>query len=165
MLLIAEFEANSNVNVFTGLSSFLVIKKYISRSGVESSSSLNPSATQRAKRDIKSVDTFINKIDQIRIYLRDQLKWFQALQKEQADRHRLSTSEFKVRDMIMLNRRNIKTVRSNRSLDHKNIDPYKITKALKNMAYELDLSQSLKIHSVFYSWLLHLDKSDSLSKQ
>ena len=74
MLLIAEFEANSNVNVFIELLLFLVIKKYISRLEVESSSSLNSSATQRAKRNIKLVDIFINKIDQMRIYLRDQLK-------------------------------------------------------------------------------------------
>ena len=71
MLLIAEFEVNSNVNVFTELSLFLVIKEYISRLEVESSSFLNSSATQRAKRDIKLVDIFIDKIDQIRIYLRD----------------------------------------------------------------------------------------------
>ena len=150
MLPIAEFEVNSDVNVFTGLSPFLIIKGYISRSGVEPSSSLNPNVTQRAKRDIKSVDAFIDKIDQMRMYLRDQLKWFQALQKEQADRHRLSAPEFKVKDMVMLNRRNIKTVRSNRSLDHKNIDSYRIIKALRNITYELDLSQSLKVHSVFY---------------
>ena len=74
MLPIAEFEANSDVNVSTELSPFLVIKEYIPRSGVESSSPLNPNATQRAKRDIKSADAFINKIDQIRMYLRDQLK-------------------------------------------------------------------------------------------
>ena len=79
MLFITKFEANSNVNVFTELSSFLVIKKYISRLEVESPSLLNSSVTQRAKRDIKLVDIFINKIDQMRIYLRDQLKWFQAL--------------------------------------------------------------------------------------
>ena len=74
MLFITKFEANSNVNVFTELSSFLVIKKYISRLEVESPSLLNSSVTQRAKRDIKLVDIFINKIDQMRIYLRDQLK-------------------------------------------------------------------------------------------
>ena len=74
MLFIVKFEVNSNVNVFIELSSFLIIKEYISRLEVELSSSLNSSVTQRAKRDIKLVDIFIIKIDQIRIYLRDQLK-------------------------------------------------------------------------------------------
>ena len=74
MLLITEFEVNSNVNVFIKLSLFLIIKKYISRLEVELSSFLNSNVTQRAKRDIKLVNIFINKIDQIRIYLRDQLK-------------------------------------------------------------------------------------------
>ena len=52
--------------------------------------------------------------------------------------------------MIILNRRNIKIVRLNKSLDYKNIDSYKIIKILKNITYKLNLSQSLKIHLVFY---------------
>lgn len=165
MLPIAEFEANSDINVSTGLSPFLVTKGYIPRSGVEPPTPLDPSATQRAKRDIKSADAFVEKIDKMRDYLRDQLKWSQALQKEQADRHRLPAPEFKVGDMVMLDRRNIKTVRPNKSLDHKNLGPYRVTKALGNMAYEVDLPQSLKIHPVFHPWLLHLDKSDPLPGQ
>lgn len=66
----------------------------------------------------------------------------------------------------MLDSRNIKTVRPNKSLDHKNLGPFQIIKAHNNSAYELDLPSSInKIYSVFHSWLLHLNNSDPLSEQ
>ena len=102
----------------------------------------------------------------MREHLRGQLKWSQALQKEQADRRRLPAPEFKVGDMVMLDRRNIKTKRPNKSLDHKNIGPYAIKRAIDNFAYELDLPENMgKVHPVFHPWLLHLDNSDPLPGQ
>lgn len=166
LLPISEFEANADVNTSTGLAPFLVTKGYIPRSGIEPPTPLDPTTTQRAKRDIVSADAFVAKIEALREYLRSQLKWTQALQKEQADRHRLPAPEFKVGDMVMLDRRNIKTERPNRSLDHKNLGPFKIVKALDNMAYQLDLPPAMKgLHPVFHPWLLHLDNSDPLPGQ
>ena len=163
---IAEFEANSDSNTSTGLAPFLVTKGYIPRSGLEPPTPLDPDVTQRAKRDILSADAFIEKIDQMRAHLRSQLKWSQALQKEQADRHRIPAPEFKVGDMVMLDQRNIKTDRPSKSLDHKNLGPFKIIKAYDNMAYELELPLAMKsIHPVFHPWLLHLDNSDPLPGQ
>lgn len=66
----------------------------------------------------------------------------------------------------MLDSRNIKTIRPNKSLDHKNLGPFQIIKAHNNSAYELDLPPSMnKIHPVFHPWLLHLDNSDPLPRQ
>lgn len=63
----------------------------------------------------------------------------------------------------MLDSRNIKTVRPNKSLDHKNLGLYKIVKAYGNSAYELELSLSMgRVHPVFHLWLFHLDNSDPL---
>ena len=63
----------------------------------------------------------------------------------------------------MLNRRNIKIIRLSKLLDYKNFELFKITKALNNFAYELELSTFINdIYSIFYLWLLYLDNSDLL---
>lgn len=44
--------------------------------------------------------------------------------------------------------------------------PFEIEKAIKNLAYKLDLLQSISnIFPVFYPWLFYLNKSDLLSRQ
>ena len=64
----------------------------------------------------------------------------------------------------MLDSRNIKTIRSNKFLDYKNLNPFKIIRAINNIIYKLKLSKSINIYSIFYPWLLYLDNSDPLSK-
>ncbi len=64
----------------------------------------------------------------------------------------------------MLDSRFITTIRSNKSLDFKNLGPYKIVRVINNIAYELDLPDGIrKTFPVFHSWLLYLDNSNSLS--
>ena len=66
----------------------------------------------------------------------------------------------------MLDCRNIKTTRSNKSLDYKNMKSFKIIQAINNLAYELKLLVIMKkVFSVFHSWLLHKITDDSLSEQ
>ena len=50
--------------------------------------------------------------------------------------------------MIMLNVKNIKTNRSSKSLNYKNINPFKIIKVINNITYKLKLSK--KINVFFY---------------
>ena len=163
---LAEFEANSDRNASTGVAPFLLTKGYIPRSGLEPPSPWDVSASQRAKREVQSADAFIDKMDRMRQHVKEQLEWSRALQKEQADRRRLPAPEFMVGDMVMLDSRNIKTARPTKSLDHKNLGPYRITKAYGNSAYQLDLPASMgRVHPVFHPWLLHLDNSDPLPGQ
>ena len=54
-------------------------------------------------------------------------------------------------DIVILDTRNIKTDRPSRSLNYKNLGPFKIIKALDNMAYELELPLVIKgIYPVFH---------------
>ena len=102
----------------------------------------------------------------MRVYLRQELTWARAIQEEFANRHRLSASELRLDDLIMLNERNIKTARSNKSLDHKNMRSYKITRVINNSAYELRLPDSMKkVFPVFHPWLLHRFVDDPLPEQ
>ena len=50
----------------------------------------------------------------------------------------------------MLNAKNIKINRSNKSLNYKNISFYKITKIINNIIYELNLIKEINIFSIFY---------------
>ena len=51
----------------------------------------------------------------------------------------------------MLNVKNIKTNRLNRSLNHKNINSFKIIRVINNMIYELRLSKEINIFFIFHS--------------
>ena len=51
----------------------------------------------------------------------------------------------------MLNSRNIKIIRLNKSLDYKNLGPYRIKRAINNIVYKLNLSKDINIYSVFHS--------------
>ena len=162
---IAEFEANADPNA-SGLSPFLATKGYVPRSGVEPPTPWDSTATQRAKNEFKAADSFVIKMQELRKYLREQLLWIQALQAEQANRRRHPAPEFKVGDMVMLDARNIKTTRPNKSLDHKNLGPFEIVRVINNSAYELKLPPAMEgIFPVFHPWLLHLDNSAPLQGQ
>ena len=50
----------------------------------------------------------------------------------------------------MLNNRNIRITRSNKSLNYKNLELYKIVKVINNIIYELKLPNDLNIYLVFY---------------
>ena len=120
---------------------------------------------QRSKRDMIVADKFIEKMENLREFLRKELKWSQALMAEQVNRRRLSAPEFREGDMVMLDSRNIKTDRPSKFLDHKNFGPFKIIRVINNMAYELELPEGMNIFLVFHPWLLYLDNSDSLPGQ
>ncbi|KAE8873241.1 hypothetical protein PTNB73_02392 [Pyrenophora teres f. teres] len=73
---------------------------------------------------------------------------------------------FAVGDWVLLNAKHIKTERLVKSLDHKNMGPYQITRVIDNMAYELDLPESLKnIFPAFHPWLLQPYEDDALPGQ
>ena len=53
--------------------------------------------------------------------------------------------------MIMLNVKNIKINRSNKSLNYKNINSFRIIKVINNMTYKLNLSKEINTFSIFHS--------------
>ena len=66
----------------------------------------------------------------------------------------------------MLNNRNIKTIKSNKLFDYKNLRSFKIIKTYDNLIYYLKLLTSIKrLYLVFYSWLFYLNNNNPLSKQ
>ena len=50
----------------------------------------------------------------------------------------------------MLNSRNIRITKSNKSLDYKNLELYKIVRVVNNIIYKLKLPNELNIYLVFH---------------
>lgn len=94
-LFVAEFEANSSRSASTGVAPFLATKGYMPRSGIEPPTPWDSNATQRAKRDMVAADTFVERIENMRIHLRQELAWARAIQEEFANRHRLPAPEMR----------------------------------------------------------------------
>lgn len=63
--------------------------------------------------------------------------------------------EFKVKDLVLLSSKNIRTVRASKKLDHRFLGPFKIEKRIGKQAYRLALpSKYSRIHNVFHVSLL-----------
>ena len=50
----------------------------------------------------------------------------------------------------MLNSRNIKIIRLNKSLDYKNLKLFWIIRVINNITYKLELSNEINIYLIFY---------------
>ena len=56
--------------------------------------------------------------------------------------------------MVYLTIKNIITKRFNKKLDYKYLEPYKVTKRISENNYQLDLPLKVRIHLIFYIFLL-----------
>ncbi|KAK1912794.1 hypothetical protein P3342_004730 [Pyrenophora teres f. teres] len=167
LLPLAEFEANSAISTATGLSPFLATKGRQPRSGLEPTHQLRPLNNHPTiAQQQRNADALAQRIDTTRTFLRQQILWTQDKMKEFADANRYPAPRFDVGDWVMLNARHIKTERPVKSLDHKNMGPYQITRVIDNMAYELDLPPQLKtVFPAFHPWLLQAYEDDALPGQ
>ncbi len=71
-----------------------------------------------------------------------------------ANKKRDKESTFKRRNKVYLLRRNIKMKKSSNKLNHMKLELFKILEEKKLINYKLNLSASMKIHSVFHIFLL-----------
>ena len=69
---------------------------------------------------------------------------------------------FEMKEKMYLQTNNIKTKQKSKKLNHKNIESFRILKNIKNLSYELKLSTKIKIHSVFYAFMLQQCNQDLL---
>ncbi len=79
-----------------------------------------------------------------------------------ANKKRDRKSTFKKKNKVYLLRRNIKTKRSSNKLNHMKLESFEILEEKKLINYKLNLSASMKIHSVFYIFLLKSADSNTL---
>ena len=63
---------------------------------------------------------------------------------------RLPALIFKKKNIIILNNRNIRIIRLNKSLNYKNLECFKVIKFINNIVYKLNLSKGINIYLIFY---------------
>lgn len=122
--------------------------------------------TYPAKQSILEADKFVQRLSDLQQYLKENLSWAQAKQKEYTDKKRLPAPDIRKGDMVWLDCRNLHSERPSKGLDYKNRGPFKVEKIHNNSAYELKLPSEMgKIHPVFHPWLLHIDDNNPLPGQ
>jgi hypothetical protein len=162
-----EFASNAATSTFIELFVFMTNYEYESRISFDSSNSKNVARKRLSirKRILTQKDVcIVEKMKDIWEFIKKKLVNAQENQKRHANQKRDVSSEYKMNDMIWLSIKNIKTKRSFRKLNHKWIDSFKIKKILKN-ACQLNLSQSMKIHDIFHTFLLRIVATNSLTNQ
>jgi hypothetical protein len=86
--------------------------------------------------------------------LRQEMRYAQEVQQEQADRRRVPAPALHVGDMVWLSTKNIRTTRPSKKLDQRRMGPFPISAIIGPRAYRLTLPGNLKIHPVFHVNLL-----------
>jgi len=97
------------------------------------------------------------------IFAREALIKTQEQMMNQTNKHRKKIN-YKIKSKMFLNKRNIITARSFKKLNDKMLDSFQITESVDSF-YKLKLSETMCIHDVFHSELLHSVVNDFLFDQ
>jgi hypothetical protein len=81
------------------------------------------------------------------------------------DQHHQPQPEYQVGDEVLLNARNIQTVRPTRKLAHKLCEPFRILARIGKSAYRLELQGHWRIHNVFHTSLLEPYRKNAFKGQ
>ena len=112
---------------------------------------------------MNEIDNIVDEIKRIITYVKKNAIQANKIMIAQVNKHRKSI-EYEINNYVWLDRRNIKIVRLSNKLNHKYLEFYSITKK-RNQVYELELLETMQIHSIFHFWLLRKNSQNSLSKQ
>jgi hypothetical protein len=160
-----EFASNAATSAFSELFVFMTNYDFESRMSFDSSNSNDEVSRERlsARERVLTEKTAIitKKMRDIWDFIKKKLANAQHNQKKYVDQKRTLSSEYELEDMMWLFTKNIKIERSSRKLNHKWIESYKIKKVLRD-ACQLKLSQSMKIHDIFHTFLIRKTATNSL---
>ncbi len=117
----------------------------------------------RERLQIAWVKDIFNHMNKTLIFAREALikAWEQMM--NQANKHRKKVN-YKIELKMFLNEQNIITARFFKKLNDKMLNSFQIIESVDSF-YKLKLSETMHIHDVFYSELLHSVVNDSLSDQ
>ncbi len=160
-LFMIEFVNNNVLFSVIFLTFFFMNKSFHSRMSFDSDIIEYESIRERLQIDrVKNISEQMNKT---LIFAREALIKTREQMMNQANKHRKKIN-YKIESKMFLNERNIVIARFFKKLDDKMLDSFKVTDSV-DFFYKLKLSDTMRIHDVFYSELLRSVVDDSLSDQ
>ena len=141
LLPLVEFAYNNTVHASTGKTPFFVISGQHLRWTFED-------RVEHFKNP--AVEDHLVRLRRIQDELVHHLTHAKQSQKRAADRHRQEPPALHVGDRVWLLRRNIKTTRPCEKFDYKRLGSYKILTQVNDVAFRLQLPQSMRVHPVFH---------------
>lgn len=111
-------------------------------------------------------DKFVNKMNDLNSFLRENMKASQAFYEKHANQHRSPAPSYQVGDKVFLNAKNIKTKRPSKKLDCKNLGPFVVIKVVGSHSCQLQLPENLKsVYPIFHTSLLRPDPDNPIPGQ
>jgi len=146
LLPMAEFAYNNSVTTGNGISPFYANYGFHPRT-------LNP--PDQAEEPVNPASAaYGHWMTAIHEKARKGLEAAQERMRRYMDPGRKTPPTYRVKDLVMLNGRNIRTRRPSRKMDHKNHGPFQVEKIISPLAVRLTLPRKWKIHNVFHVSLL-----------
>ena len=103
---------------------------------------------------VPAVDEHITQLQNVHADIKATLRDAIKRAKLNANEHRKAAPDFKVGDKVWLSRKGLPTRRPSDKLDERRIGPFKIIDKINNVAFKLELPNTLKTHPVFHVSLL-----------
>ncbi len=160
-LLMIEFVNNNALSSVISLILFFMNKSFHSRMSFDPDIIKYESTRERLQ--ITQVKDIFNHMNKTLIFAREALIKTREQMMNQTNKHKKKIN-YKIESKMFLNEQNIITARSFKKLNDKMLDSFQITDSVDSF-YKLKLSETMHIHDVFHSKLLHSVVDDSLSDQ
>ena len=97
-----------------------------------------------------NADAFATQIEEIQKILRDNMLIAQADHECHANQHCNPAPQYKIRDLVWLDIKNLFTKQPSRKLENCHVGKYRVKKIISNHAIKLDLSSDLHVKPVFH---------------
>jgi len=156
-----EFVNNNALSSVISLILFFMNKSFHSRMSFDPDIIKYESTRERLQ--ITQVKDIFNHMNKTLIFAREALIKTREQMMNQTNKHKKKIN-YKIESKMFLNEQNIITARSFKKLNDKMLDSFQITDSVDSF-YKLKLSETMHIHDVFHSKLLHSVVDDSLSDQ
>ena len=112
---------------------------------------------KKPRKFVKIIQKITIQIEQLQLLHKKLQKNIQFLVKRSAlyvNKKKNRNSTFKERNKVYLLKRNIKTKKLSNKLNHIKLRSFRILKVKKSVNFKLNLLTSMRIHSIFYIFLL-----------
>ncbi len=160
-LLMIEFIDNNVLFSVIFVTLFFMNKSFHSHMSFDSNIIEYESTCERLQ--INRVKNISEQMNKTLIFAREALIKIRKQMMNQANKHRKKIN-YKIESRVFLNERNIITARLFKKLNDKMLNSFQIINLIDSF-YKLKLLETMHIHDVFQSELLHLVVNDSLSDQ